>query len=265
MSDSGSPAVRRVRTAVPVEAASAGGPESAASGGVVDQLLESADHALGEAVDRVRELAPEVEVTASSQTGSPSRVLVDAAQRAALVVVGASLAGAEAQGASFVRANLTRADLSGAELHGVNFNGANLFAADLSDSEMFGTTLANVRAAGADFSDAEITASNLSNGDFSGADFSDASLDGARLTGGRFHRADFSDASMRRTDIRGADLSGARGLTQDQVDEACADGSTRLPGRLTVRTCRGGPRLVRTPPTPPVPPRVRNLVVASEH
>lgn len=67
-----------------------GGPESAASGGVVDQLLESADHALGEAVDRVRELAPGVEVTAWSQTGSPSRVLVDAAQRAALVVVGAS-------------------------------------------------------------------------------------------------------------------------------------------------------------------------------
>ncbi|RZJ37052.1 MAG: pentapeptide repeat-containing protein, partial [Brevundimonas sp.] len=133
----------------------------------------------------------------------------------------------------------------------------------------FGATLANVRATGANFSSAEITASNLSNGDFSGASFRDASLDSARLSGGRFSRADFTDASLRRTDIRGADLSDARGLTQSQINQACGDGSTRLPGRLTTQTCRGGPRIVRAPaappapPAPPVPPR-RNLVLASD-
>ncbi|RZJ42546.1 MAG: pentapeptide repeat-containing protein, partial [Brevundimonas sp.] len=114
-----------------------------------------------------------------------------------------------------------------------------------------------------------ITASNLSNGDFSGASFRDAELDSARLTGGRFARADFTDASLRRTDIRGADLSDARGLTQGQINQACGDGSTRLPSRLTAQTCRGGSRIVRAapaapiPPVPPVPPR-RNLVLASD-
>ena len=98
----------------------------------------------------------------------------------------------------------------------------------------------------------------------SGANFSGANLDGARLTGGRFGRANFADASLRRTDIRGADLSSARGLTQSQIAEACGDGSTRLPGRLTAQACRGGVRVIRTPPAPPAPPRVRNLVVASE-
>ena len=148
-------------------------------------------------------------------------------------------------------------------MHGVNFTGATLAGTNFSNSELFGATLANVRASGANFASAEVTASNLSGGDFSNADFSNASLDGARLTGGSFSRADFSNASLRRTDIRGADLSGARGLTQDQISEACGDGSTRLPGRLSPQACRSSSiRIVRAAPTPPVPPRVRNLVNA---
>ena len=108
-----------------------------------------------------------------------------------------------------------------------------------------------------------MNAATLSNGDFTGAIFVGASLDGARLSGGNFARADFMEASLRRTVIRGADLSGARNLTQDQIQQACGDGSTRLPGRLTPQTCRSSTiRVIRAPPTPPVPPRVRNFVNA---
>ena len=70
---------------------------------------------------------------------------------------------------------------------------------------------------------------------------------------------------MNRTDVRGADLTGARGLTQAQVGRACGDASTRLPRGLTARTCRGIAVRVAppAPPQPPAPPRVRHFVMAS--
>ena len=69
-----------------------GGPESAGGGAVVDQLLKGADATVTAAVARLKEVAPEVEVTSEAVTGSPSRVLVDASEAAALVVVGSSRA-----------------------------------------------------------------------------------------------------------------------------------------------------------------------------
>lgn len=144
-------------------------------------------------------------------------------------------------------------------MHGVNFTGATTAGTSFSNSELFGATTANVRASG-NFASAEVTASNLSGGDFSNADFSNASLDGARLTGGSFSRADFSNASLRRTDIREADLSGARGLTQDQISEACGDGSTRLPGRLSPRPAAAAQSASFALRPRRQPPRVRNLV-----
>ena len=42
-----------------------------------------------------------------------------------------------------------------------------------------------------------------------------------------------------RAGLEGADLSAARGLTQDQVNRACSDHGTRLPAGLSGRPCRG--------------------------
>ena len=67
-----------------------GGPESAASGIVVDQLLEAAESSVTTACEHIKEIAPDVEVSTSTTTGSASRVLVGAAERAALVVLGAT-------------------------------------------------------------------------------------------------------------------------------------------------------------------------------
>ena len=74
-------------------------------------------------------------------------------------------------------------------------------------------------------------------------------------------------AELHRTVIAGVDLSHARGLTQEQVDEACADSKTRLPSGFTARSCAGiraiihqagsamwGAHAYPTPPTPPSPP-----------
>lgn len=69
-----------------------GGPEASGGGAVVAQLLEGADATVSAALRHLSEVAPEVPVTSAAVTGSPSRVLVDAAEPAALVVVGSSRA-----------------------------------------------------------------------------------------------------------------------------------------------------------------------------
>ena len=39
------------------------------------------------------------------------------------------------------------------------------------------------------------------------------------------------------TNLAGADLSGATGLTQKQLDQACGDKETKLPEGLTIKPC----------------------------
>jgi hypothetical protein len=83
------------------------------------------------------------------------------------------------------------------------------------------------------------------------------------LSGGTFDGADFKDAEMHHAVIAGADLTHARGLTQEQVDEACSDSKTRLPSGLTARTCidirviirqAGSSAWSHAMPAPPAPP-----------
>jgi hypothetical protein len=45
----------------------------------------------------------------------------------------------------------------------------------------------------------------------------------------------------------GVDLSTARNLTQDQVDEACMQPGTRLPAGLVLHSCRGAHMVVIRP------------------
>lgn len=86
----------------------------------------------------------------------------------------------------------------------------------------------------------------------------------ANLRGARFDGADFRDADLRRANISGVDLSSARGLTQDQLDEACGDGATRAPKGLVVRACGGRWIAPPAPPPPPAPPAPRHLVALDE-
>ena len=78
------------------------------------------------------------------------------------------------------------------------------------------------------------------------------------LTGARFDGADLREADLTQAVLAGADLSRARGLTQDQLDDACADGRTRVPPGLVAKACSSGGAgrlLVKmVPPMPPIPP-----------
>ena len=49
--------------------------------------------------------------------------------------------------------------------------------------------------------------------------------------------AAISGTSLARTNLSGADLAGALGLTQFQLSAACGDEATRLPPDFTVPRC----------------------------
>ena len=156
--------------------------------------------------------------------------------------------------------------MTDANAQGSRFDDATLAGAILRSVDFSAANLNRVVAHGADFRDATLRGATLSAGRFEKASFRDSVLDAADLAGGNFDGADFRDASMQRTVLYGADLAHARGLTQDQLDEACADSRTRLPPGLTGKTCSGlhisihGPRMIVVPPIPSAAPAPRYLV-----
>ena len=116
-----------------------------------------------------------------------------------LKVSDAKLSGAWLTKANLSGAELPRADLSGARLRRTNLTGANLRKADLSDAKLWG----------ADLSEAILRDANVSGGDLCGVD---------------------AQSSRYREPVRG--------LTQAQLDEACAnpDNPPKLDGVLDAET-----------------------------
>lgn len=131
-------------------------------------------------------------------------------------------------GQSCVGCNLFQADMSYSELRNVSFSGARLRQSNM--------TLATMD--GVDFSAANLSIANLYGARFTGASFKGADLTDAILVGGSFDSADFSDANLTNANLSGAEMSKSRGLTQSQLDSACGDAATELPGGLNVQHCR---------------------------
>lgn len=130
-------------------------------------------------------------------------------------------------GRSCAGCNLFQGDFSGLEARGLNLSGSRLRQSDLSLSVMNRTRFSN-----ADLRDVEAYGGVFSSSNFSGANMTNASFVGAYLEG-----ANFSGATLSGTNLSGAQLARATGLTQRQLDQACGDGSTALPGRLRIPAC----------------------------
>ena len=103
--------------------------------------------------------------------------------------------------------NLFLADLSHAWLPSANLRYADLYEANLSDANLQEVNL----------SGANLSRANLSRANLSGANLSDANLRGAKL----------SDANLLWADLSRADL------TQDQLNGALGNNSTKIPHGLT--------------------------------
>ena len=117
---------------------------------------------------------------------------------------------------------LEDADLSGADLSNLDFAWATLVGANLSDANLSSTHLINVDLMGANLSganlvDANLFCADLSNANLSGANLLDVNLAGADLVG---------------ANLSNADLSMVKNLTQEDINEAKGDATTKIPEGL---------------------------------
>jgi hypothetical protein len=117
---------------------------------------------------------------------------------------------------------LLREDLRQASLQSANLSGAQLFGADLS---------------GANLSAANLSGANLNFANLSGANLSVANLSNANVIGANLSNANVISANLSEASLRFAILSGAKNLTQTQLDSACGDANTKLPEGLTLKAC----------------------------
>lgn len=131
-------------------------------------------------------------------------------------------------GANCPRCNLFQADLSNLELKNKNLAGARLRQADFSTAVMNRT-----RFTGGDLRDVNAYGAVLTGASFARADLTNSTFVGAYLQG-----ANFSGAKLSGANFSGAEMDRAIGLTQHQLDQACGDGSTYLPGNLRIPLCR---------------------------
>lgn len=69
--------------------------------------------------------------------------------------------------------------------------------------------------------------------DLTGANLTNANFTGADCTGASFRGANFRGAILKGTILRGADLTDARNLTWEQIEEAVIDQTTVLPAYLS--------------------------------
>jgi uncharacterized protein YjbI with pentapeptide repeats len=187
--------------------------------------------------------------------------------QAALTVIGRrkgqelpDLAKANIPGANLSGANLSGADLDGAHLNSAYLSGANLSGANLLGANLSGASLTGAKLSRVDLTGADLTGANLGLADLNGAYLSSANLSGANLSGANLRGADLSGANLRSANLRDAnfsvayliraDLTGAKNLTQTQLNEACGNNETRLPEGLSLKPC---------PPItiPPQAPQVR--------
>ena len=160
----------------------------------------------------------------------------------------ASLRGADLRHAALDGARLQRADLTEAELQGANLVGARLEAATLRGAGLEAATLWGARLDRADLRGARLTdanlrgawleaadlrAADLRRAAFRGAHLAGADLRGAGLDGTILFAADLQSARWSGVSgaaaLHGADLRGARDLTQGDLAHSIGDADTLLP------------------------------------
>jgi uncharacterized protein YjbI with pentapeptide repeats len=161
---------------------------------------------------------------------------------------GAYLAGANLGGANLSGAWIDDVNLSGAHLIGANLSGAHLIGANLSGARLTVANMSRALLANADLSSAELAGANLSGAMLVDADLSGAQLSDKDLVDRLFVMASLSGLQLNDKDLKGplltgtavlsgalligANLKEAVDLTQEQVDSAMGNATTRLPDAL---------------------------------
>lgn len=164
------------------------------------------------------------------------------------------------KGAHLIKAKFVKTDLRGASLWNADLRGAYLWEADLREAFLGNANLENaylMRAkldsavliksdlSGADLSEANLTGANLRGANLSGAVLQGADLSKAIFTGANLREADLSEFQSEEGTIK-ANLSGAIGLTFDQISEAkCLWGVKGLDPSLKAELIKRKPELFK--------------------
>jgi hypothetical protein len=113
----------------------------------------------------------------------------------------------------------------------------NCVGCDLSGADLSHTCVKNGDLTGANLSGVTALYMCMSYANFTGVSFRGADLTGANLANSNLTGADMTGATLDITSIKGTDLTRVKGLTQRQIDRACADDATRLPPGLKPNFC----------------------------
>lgn len=127
-------------------------------------------------------------------------------------------------------------------------SGCDIFQTDLSYQELTDRDLSGARVRQADLSLSTFDRTKFTGADMSivnafgvraeDADFTNVNFEDAVLVGGWFGRSNFAGAKFGNANLSGSDFTGAKGLTQSQLDTACGDAGTKLPQGLTIVPCK---------------------------
>jgi uncharacterized protein YjbI with pentapeptide repeats len=101
---------------------------------------------------------------------------------------------------------------------------ANFTCSRLSDCDLSQAELRQAK-----FQNASLPGTRFVTSDLTGADFREASMGGSDLCGAVLRNVRFGGGKLLGADLRGTDLTGARELAQQQLQQARTDTSTTLP------------------------------------
>lgn len=144
---------------------------------------------------------------------------------------------ASLQAANLEGANFSGASLLGADLQGANFTGGDLKHADLRHASLISAVLDSASLIATIMDSAVMRRASLKGANLMGAYLRGAVLTGANLSNACLLGTDLTHADLAAVNLSGANMRSAKGLTQEQLDEACGDSHTLLPYGLTIKPC----------------------------
>ncbi len=142
---------------------------------------------------------------------------------------GANLSGAQMEGANLRSAQMEGANLRWAKMEGADLSSAQMEGADLFGAQMEGADLFGAQMEGANLRSAQMEGANLRWAKMEGANLWQAQMEGANLSEAQLQSAEFSGATIGPSPLNSADFTGAKGLTQEILEQAVGDSDTILP------------------------------------
>ncbi|MEK9627578.1 MAG: pentapeptide repeat-containing protein [Nitrospinota bacterium] len=129
--------------------------------------------------------------------------------------------------------DLSNADIRGCKLQKINLANANLTEAKLQFSNLNGAALENANMTKAKLQEANLQSANLKGSNLSKAGLLESNLQHANFENAKLEGAQFNEESIfNQTNLKGANLKGATGLTKSQIDLSLTDSNTQLPDYL---------------------------------